>query len=511
MTVKTTAALLGAVLVASTAGAQARPTAQGRTAAANTPASSAPKCSIQSGGSTQISAGYDALSKFNASSSPAEQPTFLTAAVKELSNPADKPEVELARKWVLGQALVAWTLVDDKPTIGARSSYGFTTQPDAQIDILLAADTAFKAVAAAVPGCADQIEPMHRIAVVAATNAATQAFNAGDYAASRALSERLLKLDPASPHAQHLLGNIEVKEQNYQAAVAHFDKVIAATAGDESMKDVRDNAMISAAYLLQNLAESDQSEGAKPLAEKASKYFREYIETHPEDASAKSALARTLVAAGDTLAASNMYSSMLADPSRYSSMDLLNAGVGAANAGKSAESLALLEAGVAGNPYYRDGLFVLSQVALQAGELEKANGAAARLVEVDPNNPDNFHLRAAIYQEQLAVTKDKRIQKALTDSMMAANRVAATMPAKVTVTDFAQPSSNQRILSGVIENLSDKPADYSLTVEFLDAKGGVLSTKTEAVTGVDAKGSKTFSITAEGPGVVAYRYARLAN
>lgn len=509
MTVKTTAALVGAALIASTAGAQARPTAQGRTAAANKPASSAPKCSIQSGGSVQVSAAYDALSKFNATTSPEEQPKFLMAAVKELSAKADKPDVEVARKWVLGQALVAWTLVDGKPTSGPRSSYGFTTQPDAQIDILLAADSAFKAVAAASPGCAEQIEPMHRMSVVAATNAATQQFNAGNIDSAKVLSERLLKLDPSSPHADHLLGNIEVKQQNYQAAVAHFDKVIAATANDPSLKEVHDNATISAAYLLQNLADADQGEGSKPLAEKAARYFRSYIETHPDDASAKSALARTLVAAGDTVAASNMYSTMLADPSRYSPMDLLNAGVGAANAGKPAEALKLLDAGVAGNPYFRDGLFVLGQVALQAGELQKASDAIARLIQVDPNNPDNFHLRAAVYQELIGTTKDKRVQKALTDSMMTANRVAGAMPVKVSVTDFAQPSNAQRILSGTIENLSDKPADYTLKVEFLDAKGTVVATKTEAVAGVEARSSKAFSITVDQPGVVAYRYAPL--
>ncbi len=462
MTVKITTALLGAVLVASTAGAQARPPAKGSTAAA-------PKCNIQSGGSVQVTAAYDALSKFNGTTSPDEQGKFLMAAVKELSNKAEKPTVEIARQWVLGQTLVAWTLVDGKPTAGTRGSYGYTTDPDASIDILLAADTAFKAVAAAEPGCAVQIEPMHRMSVVAATNSATAEFNAGNIDSAKVLSERLLVLEPGSPHAMHLLGNIEVKKQNYLAAVEHFDKVIAATASDTTMTEVHDNAMISAAYLLH----------------------------------------RTLVSAGDTLAASSMYSTMLSDPSKYSSMDLLNAGVGAANANKSAEALQLLEAGVIGNPYFRDGLFVLGQVALQAGELTKASDAAARLIAVDPSNPDNYHLRAAIYQELLGATKDKKEQKALTDSMITANRKAGSMPVKLTVTDFAQPTDGQRVLNGTIENLSDEPADYTLTVEFLDDKGTVVATKTETVSAVEAKASKSFSMTVDQPGVVAYRYAPL--
>lgn len=500
MTVKTTAALLGAALVASTAGAQARPSA----AAAS---SAAAKCNIQSGGSPQISAAYDALSKFNSAAAPDEQPRHLSTSVKELSSMPESAKDDIARQWVLGQTLVAWTLVDGKSTIGPRSSYGYTTDPDGSIDILLAADTAFKAVVASSPACASQIEPMHRMSVVAATNEATSAFNEGDMDRSRSLAQRVLQLDPESPHAYHLLANIDVKQQNYPSAVESFDRVIAMTANDSTLAEVHDNAVVSAAYILQNLAEAEPGDGARPLAEKAAGYFRQYVAAHPEDASAQSALSRTLVTAGDTLAANSMYSSMLADPSKYSAMDLLNAGVGAANAGKEADAIALLEAGVAGNPYLRDGLFVLGQVSLQAGELEKASDAAARLIAVDPNNPDNYHLRAAVYQEMLALTKDKKIQKALTDSMIRSNQVAGKMPVKVTVTDFAQPSESQRVLNGTVENLTDAPADYTLNFEFLDSSGSVVASKSETISQVEGKSSKAFSVPVEGAGIVAFRYA----
>lgn len=503
MTVKTTAALLGAVLVASTAGAQARPQAA---AAGN----AAPKCDIQSGGSPQISAAYDALSKFNATSDPAEQPKLLSASIKELSSMPEDSKDQVARSWVLGQTLVAWTLVDDTPTIGPRASYGYTTNPDGTIDILLAADSAFKTVVQASQPCATQIDPMHRMAVVAATNEATSAFNAGDMDQAKALSQRILSLEPESAHAYHLLANVDVKQQNYAAAVDNFEKVIARSANDSTLKDVHENAIISSAYLLQNLADADPGDGSKALAEKAAKYFRDYVALHPEDSDAQAALSRTLVTAGDTLAANDMYASMIADPSKYAAMDLLNAGVGAANAGKNTQAVALLEAGVKSNPYLRDGLFVLSQVALQAGELDKANDAAARLVAVDPNNPDNYHLRAAIYQEMLGLTTDKNIQKSVTDSMIRVNQAAGRITVKLTVTDFAQPSTTQRILNGTVENLAEAPADYTINFEFLDTNGAVVASKSETITQVAGSSSKAFSVSVDGTGIAAYRYAPIS-
>ena len=506
MTVRTTAALLGAMLVASTAGAQGKTPVKGKNAAT----SAAPKCNIQSGGSVRVSAAYDALSKFNTASGETADPKFLMTAVKELSTAPDKPGTEIARQWVLGQTLVAFTLIDGQPTAGPRKNFGYASDPEAPIDILLAADSAFQAVETASPGCKSQIEPMRRMAVIAATNAATAQFNGGNLDSTAVLAARVLKLQPDSPHAYHLMANVEVKKQNYQAAADNFERVLAATATDSTLADLHESALISEAYLLQNLADAEQDDAlSKPLAEKAANYFREYLKTNPTDASASSALARTLVTAGDTAAASNMYGTMLADPSRYSAMDLLNAGVGAANAEKYPEAMSLLEAGVAGNPYLRDGLFVLTQVALKSEQYDKAADAARRLVEVDPNNPDNYNLLAGAYQGLLGNTKDKKIQKAFTDSMLRANAKASSMPVRVTVADFAEPGAGQRVLNGTIENLADAPTSYELKVDFLDEKGNVLASKTETVADVAGKSSKSFSIAVQQPGIVAYRYAPL--
>ena len=176
MTVRTTAALLGAMLVASTAGAQGK-TRQGKDRRrARRPQVQHPERRLGAGVGglrrpQQVQHGHRRL---------ASDPKYLVAAVKELSGAPDKPGTEVARQWVLGQTLVTFTLIDGHPTAGARKSFGYVSDPEASIDILLAADSAFKAVEAASPGCKSQIDPMRRMAVIAATNAATAQFNAGN-------------------------------------------------------------------------------------------------------------------------------------------------------------------------------------------------------------------------------------------------------------------------------------------------------------------------------------------
>jgi hypothetical protein len=134
-----------------------------------------------------------------------------------------------------------------------------------------------------------------------------------------------------------------------------------------------------------------------------------------------------------------------------------------------------------------------------------------RLIAIDPSNPDNYHLLANAYQGMIGETKDARVKKAYTDSMLKTTTKAERMQAKVVIDNFTQSDADSRVLNGSVENLSDKPADFVLKVEFLDERGSVVETKQETLAAVAPKGSKTFSIAVDKPGVVAYRYAPLTS
>jgi tetratricopeptide (TPR) repeat protein len=287
MTVKTTAAFLAVALAATTAGAQQRPAS--RPAAQST----APKCDIQSGGSAQIMSAYEALSKASEQSAPdAEKKRQLASAVKLLSAPLTPAQAELARQWVLGQTLVAYTLLDNQPTVGTRASFGFATDPQATVDILALADTAFSAVQKAAPGCATQIAGMRQLPYRTMTNAAVALFNAGNMDSAQVLATRAMSIMPEGAPAYHLLANVAVKKQDYPRAISHFERAMATSKGDSALTEVYATSLSSLAVLVQNQAATATGEEQKALAAKAAGYYRELIAASPNDASAQASTTR---------------------------------------------------------------------------------------------------------------------------------------------------------------------------------------------------------------------------
>lgn len=506
MTVRTTAALLTLSLAAaSAADAQAR---GNRGAAAAKPAANA--CDIQSAGSTQVTNAYAALGRYNEAQDDAAKRTALTEAVKQLSGAPANPASATARQWVLGQTLVAWSLIDGQALAGPRSSYGYTTDGAAEIQILAAADSALDAVVAAAPGCKDQVDNMRRLAYVTAANRAVAAFNEGKTEEAEAIANQSVVIYDENAPTYHLLGNVAIKKQDWAMADSLLGRAAEASKADSSLASLRLNALESQAAVLNNLVATSEGDAQRRYATKQAGVYRELITLQPDNGALQSGLAQALSMSGDTAAVSGIYSQMLANPSGYTASQLLDAGIGAANSERYTDAVALLEAGLAQNPYYRDGLFALAFGYSTQNDFPKMAAAATRLVAVDPSNPDNYNLLAQAYQGILSTNPPRDVQRAYLDSLQKAMATMEKMPVKVSFTDFQAPSAEQRVLNGTIENRGTAAADFVLNVEFLDARGAVVATKQETVAGVAPGGSKPFSITGQGQGIVAFRYAPVA-
>jgi tetratricopeptide (TPR) repeat protein len=241
------------------------------------------------------------------------------------------------------------------------------------------------------------------------------------------------------------------------------------------------------------------------------KPWQEYIAVANNDlllADAVDQAARMYVAAGDSASVPTLYAPMLANPAKYGEISLVHAGVVATRNGHQADAIKLFDAALTQNPYSRDAINNLAATYIQNNEFPKAFPLIDRLIAIDPSNPDNPLLYAFAYQGLYKGTKDKKLQKIYTDSLVYFNDKSENAIVKIGVSEFTR-RPNETLLAGTIENRGKTPKTYTLIVEFLDKSGNVVSTETATVGPVAPKANQTFKIRSEKGGAYGYRYKPL--
>src|SRR5690606_39918147 len=115
------------------------------------------------------------------------------------------------------------------------------------------------------------------------------------------LAEGALSIDTELAPAYHLIGNAAIAERDYDKAFENFEKAAEYAAKHEEYAEIRAAVLMNLAVLAQNRAEAMQPGPEQTaMAQKAAGYFREHLESSPDDATAKTGLARSLQLAGDT-------------------------------------------------------------------------------------------------------------------------------------------------------------------------------------------------------------------
>src|SRR6185369_7200863 len=274
----------------------------------------------------------------------------------------------------------------DQPGVATKASLGYTGAPADQIDLVLAADSAFDVVEKAMPPCESETEQYRRVPYVGLVNSAVNLYNAKQIDSAVAIAERALVIYPKSPVAYNVIGNARQSKDDIPGAVDAFKKMVVAIGSDTAFADEKKQAMMNIPQLL--AAEADAAEAPKKqeYAKQAAEAYQAYLNDYPNDAGAQSGLARVQLLAGDSDSANKIYSDMLAAPDKYTDMQLLEAGVNAARADRAKDAAQLFEAGLKKNPYYRDGLYNVSVTYLGSNQLDKMPPVLERLVSVDPNN-----------------------------------------------------------------------------------------------------------------------------
>lgn len=433
--------------------------------------------------------------------------TALTTPAKDAKDTADS----VGRAYYLGQAYILMLQQAGVPASGPRSTYGIATQPTVNIDLLAAADSAFTMVEKAQPGCKSEIEQWREQKPwLDAMNAAIAAANAEHFDSAEVYAKRALTIDRRAPYAYTVLASSASNKKDYATAVEMLRKAIDAASADTIYNDAKQNALYDLANALST--QYDGASGADKVAigKQAIAAWESYIPVGTMDARvghAQALAAQIALAIKDTTEYSKIYASVSADPSKFGDQALLNAGVIATQADRPDDAIKLFGAVAQRNPYQRDALKNLAASYVGAKQPEKVAAVVDKLVALDPNGASNWLLYAYGYSGLLKATKDPKLTKAYTDSLVKYNTKSEKMTPNVEVQKFAVDSvAKSAVLSGTIENRGAAAKSYTMDVEFLDKNGAVVGSKSVTVGPVAPKASAPFDASVEAVGVVGYRY-----
>jgi tetratricopeptide (TPR) repeat protein len=478
----------------------------GMVAAAPLTAQSAPTCDPTANTKGDLAKAQFSMTRALAAVDKGNPTKDVQDALRLVDNGSDNPN---ARNFLRGEAYVIYLMQPNAQAVVPRSALGLTTNPTATIDLYAAADSAFSAVEKASPECVTVIGQWRQQKPwLNALNGAINALNANQLDSAEMLAKRSLLLDRKAPYAYSVLGSVARERKDMAAASEYWKQTIAAAGTDTSYADVRNKTMYELASAASDRAESATGAAKRAAAKEAEKAWQDYIATADNDLLLSDALdnaVRAYIAGGDSAAIPTLYAPVLSNPSKYGELTLVHAGVAATRSGKPVDASKLFDAALQANPYSRDAINNLAATYIQNGEFPKAFPLIDKLVAMDPSNPDNPLLYAFAYQGLYKGTKDKKLQKIYTDSLVYFNNKSENATAKLLVKEFSR-RSNGTTLSGTIQNLGSAAKTYSLSVEFLDKTGNVVGTETASVGPVAPKSVGTFKINSTAGNVYGYRY-----
>lgn len=470
-------------------------------------------CKMESVKSDDVKNAYNSVTVLQlGKSKPEDAKKKLTDAVKRLTSKADYGKDQMQRDFVLGSALVMWYEQPGQAPVAKGADIGFQNGADASVDLLAKADSLFTTVETASPACKDQTEFYRQKPWAQLINQVGPLLNADNVDSANALLARSLVIYRDSPFSYYFQGQIDQKKNDWKGAQEAFGKAAALSTPEMASKDsnvanVKEFSEFAQAFAAFRQAQGLTGEEQKAGMKQAADLYRTYLKDYPNGPNAQPAqagLTAALQTAGDTESLGSMWADMLANPSRYSPEQFYDAGVQAYTAEKYDQAVKLMELGEKGNPNLRGGLFNLANAYWKNNQFDKMVPVALKLTQIDPDNPDNYQLVAIGFQGLQKAATDAKLKKAYSDSVSKYVVASDKLPVKVTFAGFTHDSS-KHTLEGTVENLGAAARKVSVAVQFLDKTGNVVDTQTASVS-LKPKGSAPFTLTANGEGIVAYKY-----
>ncbi|MEJ7811275.1 MAG: tetratricopeptide repeat protein [Gemmatimonadaceae bacterium] len=473
------------------------------------------KCEVNTGSPYQVSSALIYLNKAAGGGKADESRKHMKSAVGVLTQNPEKINNQAGRNYVLGKSLVWWATQGGAPAVAKRGDLGYATDPNGMIDVGAAIDSAFSAVDAAKPECMRETADLRKQIWTPAINAAGKFMNEDKLDSAEVAIKRAQSAWSGSALPTYYMAVIAQKRNNLPAAALAYKRTVdqltpEAVARDSSMLKIRQTSLYNYALITQNEADAMSGDAKTAKMKEAAAAFRTYVDTYPGGervTEARTGLARALGGAGDTAAVAGVYAAMVQDPSKYTDIQLFEAGTSAFRANRRDDAAKLLEAGLAQNPYFRDALFNLANTYFASEQFDKMLPVAQKLVSVDPNNPDNWRLVAGAFQG-MSRKAGAALKKAQTDSVIKYVERSQKTAVRMSFTGFQHAGANHT-LTGSAENTTDAAGNYVIKFEFLDKTGNVVASR-EAAVSVPPKSKKEFRVEVSQAGVVAFRYAPIS-
>lgn len=471
-------------------------------------------CEIEVRKPFQLTSAVLYIQKHDQQMNEGDRAKLLKQAVKVLTDNPARIKNEAGRNFLLGGAYVRWFQDQGaRPVLRARrGDLGFSENPDGEFFLPSALNEAMDAVEREMPACADSTMRYRNAVFSKVLNTSIAYYNAKQFDPAIEYANYALLINPRSTlvgSAYQVLANSAQAKGDLPGAIASWEKAIARMGTDAASAPGRASASFNLAILTSEHANKLEGAARSALLRRAAELFQTAADLAPDGpnaSTARAAYARTLQDAGDSVAVAGIYAEMLAAPSRYTALQLFEAGVVLANGKKFEDAAKLYEAGLEMNGHYRDALFNLANVYFALRQPEKMAPTVERLRAIDPMNPDVLKLAGAVWQERGRQTTDPKVKKLAQDSTIAYIEQAGKVPARVLVNQFSVGRDGTATIAGSVENLGAAAASYTLVFELVDKSGGVVGTVTVSAEGVQSKAVRDFSAQATGAAPVAWRY-----
>jgi tetratricopeptide (TPR) repeat protein len=469
--------------------------------------------------------------------------TALSSAVKQLESAEGGADMAPGRSLLLGQTLAIWLGQPGMSPTPKRGTLGFTRDPETTIDLVGAIDSLFTAVETAKPNC---VELTHGYrgglpGYINLANAAINALNAEKLDSAEYYGRQANRLFPGSPYGTMVLGNVASKRGNNAKAIEYYGLAAAAAAKDSTYRDVERQMLYNTGTLYLSDANAATGADRATAARHAAESYRRLLAVPGTKGlyltSGRTSYQNALLLSGDTAAFAATYAPMLAAPTSYDYLDLLNSAVAAARANKPADAAKLFEASLAQNPYSRDALFNLGLTYLSMDQNEKVVPVVTRLVALDPANPENYNLAARSFLAQAKAAKDaKKLPQvaAFNDSTMQWYGRGNKLPVEVSFTQL-NPTDKEMVIGGTVTDRRDKidvaaetaapvkgakkgaapkaaakptfpPTPVTLKFEALDTKGNVVGSQSVTTEALSPGAKASFNLTIPAVNAAGFRY-----